>query len=166
MNCDPNNHRINHAVQTIAVRFFTFMQWSCVAVFVLVVGCIAYMQIAGVSFLDRPAPSEEGYIAGYFEYFDGTQVEKLDFAWKGAIGGIITVGRAQFKGPVKIKQIMVDEHGKDGKISIGTYEPAKMTQEETWEIEHQWTVLHFLNKRLTLHRQGHQAFGQLEDFSR
>jgi len=141
MNSDPNKHQTKRAVQSIAVRFFTFIQWCCIGVLILFVGCVAYMVFSGISFFDRPAPSRDGYIAGYFEYFDGTQIEKLDFDWKGAIGGIITVGRAKFKGPVKIRQIMVEERGKDGKISIGTYDPAKMTEEEVWEVKHQWTVI-------------------------
>ena len=50
--------------------------------------------------LDRPSPSREGYLARYFEYFNTEQIEKLDYVYKGAIGGAMTVGRAKFKDSV------------------------------------------------------------------
>jgi hypothetical protein len=58
-----------------------------------------FLLISGCgNFLDRQPPSQENYIADYYRYFDGAQIKKIDSAFKGAIGGVITVARAEFKG--------------------------------------------------------------------
>ena len=91
--------------------------------------------------LSRPGPSEDGYIADYFEYFDGSQIGNLDFVYKGGIGGAVTAARAQFKGPVKIRDFMVDAKIKAGNVTVGTHDPTKMTEIEKQLFEHRWTVV-------------------------
>jgi hypothetical protein len=92
------------------------------------------------NFLERPTPSKDEYIQSYLEYFDGSQIEKLDYTYRGAIGGASTVGRAQFKGPVKLRKIMVDARIKSGLvIKEGTYDPAEMTKEPAaMQFRHEW----------------------------
>jgi hypothetical protein len=79
--------------------------------------------------LDRPTPSEDEYKAMYFEYFDTSQIERLDYVWKGAIGGVATVGKAKFRRSVKLKDILVEARIKAGRITWGTYDPTEMAQE-------------------------------------
>lgn len=115
--------------------------------FLLVVCVIAGMWLSGKSFLDRPAPSKDTYIAYSFDYvggshvFEGSQIEKVDFVWHGAIGGILTVGRAQFNGPVKFNAALVEAKVKAGEFTAGTYDPAKMSEGDKLQIKHQLTVV-------------------------
>jgi hypothetical protein len=90
--------------------------------------------------LDRPAPTRDGYIEGYFEFFDVSQIDKLDFAWKGAIGGIMTTGRAHFKGSVRLRDVMVDARIKAGRITTETYDPSKLTEVELWAFKNRCLV--------------------------
>jgi hypothetical protein len=90
--------------------------------------------------LERPSPSRDGFIADYLEYFDQSHLEKLDYEYKGAIGGAFTVGRAQFKGPVKLRDGLVEVRTKAGKFTVGTYDPTRMTEQEKWAFNHQWTL--------------------------
>jgi hypothetical protein len=90
--------------------------------------------------LDRQPPSKDSYIAIYFEYFDQKQIEKIDYDYKGAIGGIVSSARVQFKGPVKLSENVVDEAIKNGKIIVGTYDPAKMSKDDVESFKHQWTL--------------------------
>lgn len=91
--------------------------------------------------LARQPPSREAYVATYLECFDVSQVVNLDYVYHGAIGGAFTVGRAQFKAPVKVRDSMVREKIKAGLITEGTYDPTEMTNEPTaaafkleWEV--------------------------------
>jgi hypothetical protein len=79
--------------------------------------------------LDRPAPAKAEYIADYLEYFDGSQIEKLDYTYKGAIGGAFTVGRAKFKSPVELRDDLVETRVKAGLVTEGTYDPVEMAKE-------------------------------------
>ena len=74
----------------------------------------------------------------YFECFDGSQIEKLDFAYKGAIGGTRTVGRAQFKGSVKLRDSMIEARAKVGLVTEGMYDPAEMTKGAAMEFRDCW----------------------------
>lgn len=108
--------------------------FSLVAVtllFVLMLGC------GGC--LSRPGPSSDAeYVAGYFQYFDTSQVGKVDYLHSGEIGGIYTIARVQFKGPVKLRDILVEGRAKAGKIILGKYDPAKMTEEDAQAFKQQW----------------------------
>ena len=115
--------------------------------FLLVVMLLFILKLSGKSFLDRGPPSKDDYIAHYFDYiegshvFEGSQVEKLDFVWHGAIGGIMTVARAKFNGPVKLNDAMVEAKVKAGEFTIGTYDPAKMIEGDKLQLKHQLTVI-------------------------
>jgi hypothetical protein len=93
------------------------------------------------NFLERHAPDRDGYIARYFEFFDGSQIQKLDYAYKGAIGGDFTVGRAEFKGRVQLKDLMIQAKIKGGLVAAGMYDPAKMMKEPAAaEFRQRWEV--------------------------
>ena len=91
--------------------------------------------------LDRQPPSREGYIAEYLEYFDASRIEKLDYVYKGAIGGAMTVGRATFLDSVKLDESLVEERTKSGRLVTGTYDPKEIADEAdaTW-FRRQWEV--------------------------
>jgi hypothetical protein len=91
--------------------------------------------------LSRPTPAKADYIALYFQYFDDTQIEKLDYAYHGAIGGVFTAGRAQCKGPVKVRQSLLDARISAGTATIGSYDASKMKEAEKLEFEHQWAIV-------------------------
>jgi hypothetical protein len=90
--------------------------------------------------LSRPRPSKEEYIARYFEYFDETQIAKLDYDYQGAIGGAFTVGKAHFKGPANMGYPRVEEAIKAGKITSKTYDPGKMSEGEANSFQRQWIL--------------------------
>ena len=93
------------------------------------------------SFLDRPRPSREAYTADYLEYFDASQIEKLDYAYRGAIGGAMTVGRAKFKDSVRLKDLLVESRVKSGVLTAETYDPADTAEGPgATEFRHQWEV--------------------------
>jgi hypothetical protein len=95
-----------------------------------------FLLISGCgNMLDRQPPSQENYIADYFNYFDGDQIKKLDFAFKGAIGGVITVARVEFKGPIKLKDVLIEPQVKAGTVVLGTYDPDKMKEDTRWLLE-------------------------------
>ena len=109
-------------------------------VLLVVVGLL--LAVCSLDPLSRPGPStEEEYANFCLEYFDTSNVEKVDWVWDGAIGGIMTFARVKFKGPIKLKDILVEGRIKAGKITLGEYDPAKMTVPEAESFEHQWTVL-------------------------
>ena len=82
------------------------------------------------SVLSRPVPSQAEYLARYMNHFDGQEIENLEYVYKGAIGGELTVARAQFKGPVQIL----------GVAETGTYDPAAMAGEPAGEeFRQRWT---------------------------
>lgn len=101
--------------------------------------CI-FLTLSGCgSMLDRPTPSREDYLAGYFEYFNPEQIEKLDYVYKGAIGGAMTVGRAKFKDSVKLRDSLIEARAESGQLEAGTYDPTAMGEETAaMEFEHQW----------------------------
>jgi hypothetical protein len=109
--------------------------------FLIAITLLLLPMLWGESFLDRPAPSKDGYISSHMQCFDRSQIENVDFVWHGAIGGIMTVGRAKFKGPVKLEDAMVEEKVKAGKFTIGTYDPAKMTEGDKLLLKQQLTVV-------------------------
>jgi len=107
---------------------------------VFVVAITLFVSVSGCgNMLDRQAPSKDAYIAYYLEYFDGSQIEKLDYVYKGAIGGAATIGRAQFKGPVSLDNILLQEKIKEGLVTEGTYDPAEMAEQPmAMHFRHQW----------------------------
>jgi hypothetical protein len=88
--------------------------------------------------LERPAPSEQGYLNEYFSYFDTSQIEKLDYVYKGAIGGAMTVGRAKFKQSVKLKNWLIEERIKSGRLLSTIYDPATVNETDAAIEQHQW----------------------------
>jgi hypothetical protein len=102
---------------------------------------VAYLVVVlfGGNMLERQRPSEGAYIADYLEYFDGSQIEKLDYTYQGAIGGVRTVGRAKFKGPIKLRDGIVEAKIKAGLTTRGMYDPAEMTKEPAATLfRHEW----------------------------
>jgi hypothetical protein len=95
---------------------------------------LSVMLAACGSPLSRPTPSRDAFIAQYLAYFDSTQIEKLDFAYKGAIGGAVMVGRVQFKGPIRINDAMVNARVQAGNVTVGTFAPAKMAEEDKQDL--------------------------------
>jgi hypothetical protein len=87
--------------------------------------------------LSRQAPSQDGYLSQYFECFDTSQVEKLDFAFKGMFRGSFTLGRAKFKGPVELIKSMVEPKIKAGLMTMGTYDPAKPSETDKLWLRHE-----------------------------
>jgi hypothetical protein len=86
----------------------------------------------GVVF-SRPCPSESEYIARYLTYFDSSQIDGLDYVYRGAIGGEGTIARIQFKGPVKLKPL-----GQTTKAE--SFDPAKMRKDrDVSKFKEQWT---------------------------
>jgi hypothetical protein len=144
MNWSKNSWRRLLTIAAKVLRIATISLVVAVAGLFIVV--VTGMWLSGKSFLDRGPPSKDDYIAHCFDYvdgshvFEGSQVEKVDFAWRGAIGGIVTVARAEFKGPVKVNDGMVDAKVKAGEFTIGTYDPAKTTEGDKLMLRHQFTV--------------------------
>lgn len=91
--------------------------------------------------LDRPCPSREDYVATYLECFDATQIEKLDYVYQGAIGGTMTVGRAEFHDFVKLKDSLVAARVESGRLVAETYDPAEMAEgAAATEFRRQWEI--------------------------
>lgn len=88
--------------------------------------------------LERQPPSEAAYIDDYLKYFDATQIAKLDYTYKGSIGGAMTVGRAKFKGPIRLDSEMLNAKIKAGTIKKGTYDPSKMNESDKMWLQHRW----------------------------
>lgn len=105
----------------------------------LVVGITVVLGVAGCGgMLDRPRPSETDYVEDYLEYFDATQIEKLDYTYRGSIGGAGTVGRGKFKGPIRLKNEILGKKIRTGAVKEGTYDPAKIKEPDKMLLQHQW----------------------------
>jgi hypothetical protein len=102
---------------------------------------IAVALFWGDGMLSRPTPTREGYLYQYFGYFDESQIDKLDYAYKGMFRGIFSVGRAEFKGPVKLNDVMVQAKIKAGLITEGTYDPTRMTEADVMWLRHEFETL-------------------------
>ena len=109
-------------------------------VMLAVVGLL--LAVCSINPLSRPGPTTEvEYADRFMEYFDTSNLERVEWVWEGAIGGIITFARVKFNGPIKRKVVLLDERIKAGKISAGRYDPAEITEPEAMEFKHQWTIL-------------------------
>jgi hypothetical protein len=97
--------------------------------------------ILGCNFLDRQAPSREDFISMYMWCFDEKQIEKIDYDYKGAIGGASTVAKVQFKGPVKMRTVMLEERVKEGKLTLGAYDPDKTTEDDKRMLMNHMTIV-------------------------
>jgi hypothetical protein len=99
--------------------------------------CLVAVSACG-NMLDRQQPSDDAYISKYLYYFDETQIDKMDIAYKGAIGGICSSARIQFKGPIKLRDKVVDKATEDGKAALSEFDPTKMPEVDTDYFKHQW----------------------------
>jgi hypothetical protein len=99
----------------------------CLALFSVVCGCECS--------LSRPVPSAEEYRARYLGHFDQSRVERLDFVYSGAVGGVSTVARIEF---AKYERIKVEK----GLAENGVYDPAVLNDQlSRKQFEELWAVL-------------------------
>ena len=106
---------------------------GCCIVGILLLAALAIAGYLGfINPLERPASSEAGYVAKYMTHFDEHQIEKIDYVYHGAIGGVMTAARVQFKGPVKVH----------GAAEVRTYNPTAIANEPAGleTFKHEWEV--------------------------
>ena len=109
---------------------FGLIRLCYVVVVILLLVSFGSNLFSGCNMLDRSAPSQAQYIAEYMQHFDESQIEKIDYYYKGAIGGALTAARVQFKGPVEIR----------GDVKVGAYDPKTVTEDSgdmMW-FRHRW----------------------------
>ncbi|MFZ1934753.1 MAG: hypothetical protein WCB27_12645 [Thermoguttaceae bacterium] len=104
----------------------------------LVAGIVVALGVTGCGGLERPRPSEAEYAEEYLAYFDATQIEKLDYTYRGSIGGAMTAGRVKFKGPIRLKSELLGAKIKAGTVKEGIHDPAKLKERDRMWIQHQW----------------------------
>jgi hypothetical protein len=99
-----------------------------------------FLSVGCGNMLTRQVPSKDAYIAQYLAYFDETQIENIEYAYQGAIGGAFTVARVQFKSAVKTKNNLLDQPAKNVKIISEVFDPEKMLTDDIDILKRQLTL--------------------------
>jgi hypothetical protein len=107
----------------------------------LIVSLLYLIAMGCDSMLTRHAPSKDSYIELYLKKIDKSQIIKIDYVYKGEIGGVFTVARVQFKSPVIIKAKLEEVNNKDINPTIDTYDPLNMSESDKLILKHQLTIV-------------------------